>query len=325
MSSKLSEIKRLAGSVFFFSLSGEFLSGSEASFFRETSPRGILFFKRNIESLNSIKMLIKDLRKIDSIDFFAVDEEGGRVKRLPKGNYSLPSAEEMSRLDENEFAEKVFLLAETFRDIGLNMNMAPVVDIRSGELDSIIGDRSFADNPETVVRKAKIFIDSMKKGGVFPVIKHFPGHGTTIIDSHKALPKINKNFKELEKEDIFPFRKLAFDSGIVMIAHLLFEGFSDEPSSLSLEWGTYLRNTIGFKGLTIIDDIEMKALDVYSSKEKISLFINAGYDMMPVCSGNIELMHELWEHTLYAIEKNDNLRKRLENSMKKMIYQGEKL
>lgn len=312
---KLKRIKKAAGMPFFFSLTGTSATKAELAFLSETMPSGIIFFKRNIENCDSLRSLIDTLKRTESPKYFAIDEEGGRVRRLPQGDYSLPSAKEMAEMDESVMFDKVRILGAKLREIGINMDMAPVVDLRSGEDSTIIGDRSFSHDPEAVIRKADIYLKALAKEGINGVIKHYPGHGTTITDSHKSLPKINKNIKELYDEDILPYRKLKSD--FVMIAHLLHEEISPLPSSLSPEWNDILRKT-GFAGITMTDDIEMKALDIYSAEEKTGLFIRSGYDMMLVCSGNPEVLTSHWEAMVKAVERDDILLERLENLENRM-------
>ena len=299
---KLERLKKEAGSRMFVSLSGTSLSKSEISMLREVSPCGLIYFKRNIESCESLESLIKSTKCFESIEFHSIDEEGGRVRRLPKGEYSLPSMKELAACGEEYAAERIEILAQKLHETGINMNMAPNVDLRSGEDNSIVGDRSFGENPETVVKFASIYIEKMKKHGVFPVIKHFPGHGTTVIDSHSELPLINKPFKDLFNEDIVPYRRLANKAGFVMKAHLLLPEISELPASLSPEWDKILRNDLKFLGISMTDDIEMHALDVFSAKEKTELFFKSGTDKLLICSGKEEMILEMHEAAVKSLE-----------------------
>jgi len=304
ISPKLERLKKEAGNRMFVSLSGSSLTKSEMSMLREVSPCGIIYFKRNVESCESLGSLIKSTKFCESIEFHSIDEEGGRVRRLPKGDYSLPSMKELTASGKDIAAEKIAVLAQKLHETGINMNMAPNVDLRSGEDNSIVGDRSFSENPETVVDFAGIYIKKMQEHGVFPVIKHFPGHGTTVIDSHSELPLINKPFKELFNEDMFPYRKLANAAGFVMKAHLLLPEISNLPASLSPEWDKILRKDTGFIGVSMTDDIEMHALDVFSAKEKTELFFKSGTDKMLICSGKEDLIMEMHEAAVKFLENN---------------------
>ena len=302
---KLERLKKLAGSRMFVSLSGTSLSKNEISMLREVSPCGIIYFKRNVESCESLQSLIKSTKCSDSIEFHSIDEEGGRVRRLPKGDYSLPSMKELVTYGKETAAEKIGILAKKLSETGINMNMAPNIDLRSGEDNSIVGDRSFGEDPETVTEFARIYIRKMAENGVFPVIKHFPGHGTTVVDSHSELPLITKPFSELSKEDLVPYLRLANTAGFVMKAHLLLPEISPLPASLSPEWDKILRRDIGFTGISMTDDIEMHALDVFSAKEKTELFFASGTDKILICSGNAETIYEMHEAAVKFLEAHE--------------------
>ena len=302
---KLERLKKLAGSRMFVSLSGTSLSKNEISMLREVSPCGIIYFKRNVESCESLQSLIKSTKCFDSIEFHSIDEEGGRVRRLPKGDYSLPSMKELVTYGKETAAGKIGILAKKLSETGINMNMAPNIDLRIGEDNSIVGDRSFGEDPETVTEFARIYIRKMAGNGIFPVIKHFPGHGTTVVDSHSELPLITKPFSELSKEDLVPYLRLANTAGFVMKAHLLLPEISQLPASLSPEWDKILRRDIGFTGISMTDDIEMHALDVFSAKEKTELFFASGTDKILICSGNAETIYEMHEAAVKFLEAHE--------------------
>ncbi len=301
-SPKLERLKKEAGERLIVSLSGSSLTKSEISMLREVTPCGIIYFKRNVESCESLQSLIKSTKCFDSIVFHSIDEEGGRVRRLPKDDYSLPSMKELVTYGKKTAAEKIGILAQKLNEIGINMNMAPNVDLRSGEDNSIVGDRSFGEDPETVVEFASVYIRKMQEAGVFPVIKHFPGHGTTVVDSHSELPLINKPFDDLFREDLVPYRKLANAAGFVMKAHLLLPEISKFPASLAPEWDKILRKDLGFVGLSMTDDIEMHALDRFSAKEKTELFFRSGTDKLLICSGKDETILEMHESAVKFLE-----------------------
>lgn len=304
MSMSLKNIKKMAGLPFFFSLSGTVMTESEKKMLKETNPSGMIYFKRNVESLDSLKNLIRSTNCIESIKFHAIDEEGGRVRRLPDGPYSLPSMTELAQMSIEEAAGRIDILGNTLRNAGINMNMAPNVDLRSGENISIVGNRSFGESPQKVIEYAAVYIEKMMKNGIFPVLKHFPGHGTTTVDSHKSLPVINKPFADLYNEDMLPYRELADRAGFVMVAHLLHNEISEFPATLSKEWTEILKNRCGFKGIAMTDDMEMHALDKYSYDEKMELFFESGMDMLLVCSGKNDVLMNFFEASVRFIERN---------------------
>lgn len=319
----LKRIKEAAGAPFFMPLSGPSLLKNELKMLKEMTPSGLIYFRRNVESCESLQSLVKATASIESILFHAVDEEGGRVRRLPDGPWSLPSMKVLAEAGIDETARMTDILGKKLREIGINMNMAPNVDLRSGEDKSVVGDRSFGEDPELVAKFAKIYINMMKKNGVAPVIKHFPGHGTTTIDSHKSLPVIDKPFNDLNREDMVPYRALSNSAGFVMIAHLLHHSIDDLPATLSAKWNEILRKDIGFSGISMTDDMEMLALEKYSPTQKMEMFFKSGCDMLLVCSGKEDALASFFEASVKFVEKNqdvmfgmESLKIRLEDSLK---------
>ena len=308
----LKRVKKAAGAPFFMSLSGASILKSELKMLKEISPSGLIYFRRNVESCESLQSLIKATLETESILFHAIDEEGGRVRRLPDGPWSLPSMKILAESGIEETAKKTDILGKKLYEIGINMNMAPNVDLRSGEDNSIVGDRSFSEDPDIVAKFSEIYIRMMKKNGVAPVIKHFPGHGTTTIDSHKSLPVIDKPFNDLNREDMAPYRKLAQKSGFVMIAHLLHSDIDDLPATMSAKWNEILRKDIGFSGISMTDDMEMLALEKYSPSQKMEMFFKSGCDMLLVCSGIEDAILSFFEASVKIIENNQDLMKKME-------------
>ncbi len=312
--SRLDRIKRAAGSACVFSLSGPSFTEREERFYRETCPAGVIFFRRNVETIASLESLCGELRRIESLRIVSIDEEGGRVRRLPTGPYSLPSAKALAALDEDEFSDRVKALGRELKRIGITMDMAPVVDLRSGEDASIIGDRAFSDDPEEVSRHALRYLSALRDEGVFGVIKHFPGHGATTIDSHKELPHIEKSLRDLAATDLLPYRRLAGTARFVMVAHILVPDADPLfPASLSRQWMRILRRDMGFDGIVMTDDIEMHALDNWSPEEKAALFLASESDLLLICSGKEDIMRAHWEALVRAAEADDAILARLEN------------
>ncbi len=321
----LKRLKQSAGAPFIFSLSGEYPTSRELSFFRESTPSGVIFFKRNIDTVELLGSSVNCLKKIDGIHLFSIDEEGGRVRRLPDAPYSLPSAAEMSQMDEKELIERWRNLGSILSAAGINVDMAPVVDICSGDSKSIVGDRSFGTDPSVIVHKAGIVMEALLSAGVQPVIKHFPGHGATTVDSHKSLPVIDKDFDRIRSEDMVPFIRLSGKTNFMMIAHILVPQVSSRPATLSPEWGRIVREEIGFRGITILDDMEMHALDSWSVEEKVDAFIRTGFDLMPVCSGSEETMYLFWEAMVRNLERERTLADSFEtvrNRLSNLLVKG---
>ncbi|MCK5808420.1 hypothetical protein KAH37_05510, partial [bacterium] len=186
------------------------------------------------------------------------------------------------------------------------LTSAPVVDISESEDDAIIGDRSFGKTAKEIISVASTVISAFKESHIHPVIKHFPGHGTTRIDSHKSLPTITKTFAALLESDIYPYLVLKNRIDFIMTAHLLLPEIDSLPATLSPQWHTILREKVGFKGIVITDDLEMGALSHLSIADRVSLFYRAGGDMTLICSGDETVMQEAWESSLHFLEENSS-------------------
>lgn len=316
---RLERIKKASGALFLLSLKEDFVSEKEKRIFTTYQPSGFILFKRNIDSLLQVTQLNKELAGIISGAIISVDEEGGRVRRLPDGAYSLPAASILAQMEQAEFDQKIRKLGETLFQCGFNMNMAPVADLRSGDDNSIVGDRSFHSDPrrvsELVTKAAEIYLAE----GIIPVIKHFPGHGATTTDSHHELPVIEKDFSTIWARDLVPFRTVLKGDAGVMISHLLVPDVDMLPITLSSRWGKILFDNIKPKGLVIGDDMEMHALDKWSIRERVELFVGAGYHLMPVCSGREESLLAFLEQVIYMAEEQSDFLTLLESRRKTVI------
>lgn len=269
---------------------------------------GILLYKKNyqnykemIDLINYIKEINSKYSKIPMI--IAIDQEGGRVNRLPNDFIKMPSCYKISQKnDENLLRESASITAEILENSGINMDFAPVLDIkRFGDLQAI-GDRAFSENKDIVTKNGIIFMKELQKRNIISVIKHFPGHGATKTDSHFFIPAINKEIKELEEDDEYPFLK-AIDNGAdtLLIGHLLIKKISNKyPITMSDNFiKKYLRDR--FKGVIITDDMRMKSLSLFYGKyEPIIKAFSSGNDII-----------------LFKYKNNDKIYKKLKNIAKK--------
>ncbi len=256
---------------------------------------GVVLFPENIASPKRLKNLIAYLRNARSmpIPFIAVDQEGGKVQRLNRwnGHSSYPSAQRVARnpsYASPEAARKLYAkMAAELAEAGFNMNLGPVVDLNTNPHNPVIGarGRSFGADPDTVTALATAFIEAHRTANVLTVAKHFPGHGSSRVDSHKALADVSKTWREVELE---PYRRLAKDGRLdaVMVGHLYHPRFSDMeklPATLSAKAIRALRTKtwIGFNGVIISDDMEMGAVrDDFTIDERAIKAIRAGTDIV---------------------------------------------
>lgn len=247
---------------------------------------GIIFFSHNIKSDIQFKRLIEDLNKDSAIPLFlSIDQEGGRVERTEKihAGKKYLSAKYAYEMGLSFLQNQTKEIALELKQYGLNMNFAPVLDVNTNNNNPIIGERAFSSNTDEVINASKVVLKEYEKYGIIAVGKHFPGHGASSIDSHKALPVIDLSYEELYSIHIKPF-KAAIDIGIpaIMVAHVFYSALEKDniPSSLSKKIITdLLINKLNFNGVIISDDMEMNAVKNFSRLDACIQGINAGITM----------------------------------------------
>ena len=260
-------------------------------------PGGVILFDRdfhdpgkikNIHDPQQLKKLTKQIRSFASSPLLiAVDQEGGKVSRLrPEDGFSpVPSAYQIGREDNPDRAKKVYMkLAEELSELGINCDFAPVLDLCTNPDNYVIRgmERSYGKSPQKVTRYARIFYDALHSHGIISVYKHFPGHGSSAGDSHKGLVDITETWNPVELE---PYKRLIKESraDVIMTAHVFNRDLDPEyPATLSYRINTeLLRNELGFKGVILTDDMQMKAIsDYYKLPKALTLAINAGINML---------------------------------------------
>ncbi|MBW6489317.1 glycoside hydrolase family 3 N-terminal domain-containing protein [Sulfurimonas sp.] len=242
---------------------------------------------KNISSPMQLQLLTSKLKSISTKPLLiAVDQEGGKVARLkPKyGFEATPSAKTVSELDEYMTTHIYNSLAKTLRHGGINCNFAPVVDLELNPDNMVISGlrRSYSSEPKEVVKYAKIFMNSLKNERIISVLKHFPGHGSSLDDSHEGFVDISKTWSSVELEPYIELIKSG-EAAMIMSAHV-FNSKLDEkyPATLSHNVNTkLLRDELGFKGVLVSDDLQMGAISKhYSLEEIVTLGINSGIDML---------------------------------------------
>ena len=276
-------------------LSGKRLKKSESIFLRDANPWGVILFKRNVETPDQLRKLTSDIRDaMGRNTLIFVDQEGGRVQRLRAPHWrAFPSGDEYAALYRNNRENGLRacylghrLIADDLRAVGITSDCAPVLDLPQPGADPIISDRALGNSVEDIVDMAHAAMAGLMSGGVAPVIKHIPGHGRATVDSHKALPKITASRKTLEHSDFLPFRRLN-DSPMAMTAHAVYSHNSRSAITVSRKSLTELiRAAIGYDGLLMTDDLDMKALtgDLTRKTERA---LKAGCDIALQCSGRL--------------------------------------
>lgn len=252
---------------------------------------------KNLKNQSQIKHLISQLNHYSatiSINdgnlplLTAIDYEGGAVDRLTNidGCMSTLTAEELADFSDAALEEEFSQMASTLKSLGFNLNFAPVVDLKLNDQQGIIGKlkRSFSDNPDLVVRVARQFVDVFSRYGIACSYKHFPGHGSAVGDTHEGFVDVTDTFRTDELVPYYHLLKDVYKPTMVMTAHVVNRNLDSKglPATLSHEILTgLLRETIGYDGVVISDDLQMQAIaNHYSVEESLCLTINAGADMM---------------------------------------------
>ena len=282
-----------------YGLAGTELTGEERSFFRDADPAGYIVFKRNCESRDQLLRLTDALRDIHGRADLPVliDQEGGRVARMKPPEWpSFPPGEAFARLYRAAPSSAIEAarsnaraIALTLRSAGINVNCLPLLDVRQEGAHDIIGDRALGAEPMQVAALGRAMLDGMASAGVVGVIKHMPGHGRALVDSHVELPVVNASEQELEV-DLEPFERLR-SAAMGMIAHVVYTAWdSDRPASLSPKViGEIIRGRIGFDGWLMSDDLGMQALKGESG-ERAAGVVAAGCDVALHCTGDMAEM-----------------------------------
>lgn len=243
---------------------GPVLSAEEKAFFRDADPFAFILFARHVVDGDQLRRLCGDLREAVGRDaLITIDQEGGRVQRLvpPMATQFLPPLEEVA-LAGDRAAEAMKLryqiIAHELRSYGIDSNCAPLVDVAAPETHPFLQNRCYGMQPDQVAAIGRAVADGLLAGGVVPVVKHLPGHGRAVSDSHKELPRVNVPRAALD-QDFAPFKALN-DLPMGMTAHLLYDALDDRPATLSPVIMQQIRQEIGFDGLIMTDDISMQAL-----------------------------------------------------------------
>lgn len=281
------------GQLLMVGIEGKELDEDTKEFLKQLKVGGVILFKRNIESIDQAKRLTKELEELKTGPsrinmFIGTDQEGGRVNRLPAESGYFPSARNMANSSNpdtvKDFAKQ---MAVALREIGINMNFAPILDINSNPENPVIGDRSFGDNPEIVRTMGMAFIQGTLDEGIIPVVKHFPGHGDTAVDSHTDLPVIRHSVDRLRQFELVPFQEaISREVPAVMTAHILLPQLDEHlPATLSSTIvNGLLREELQFDGVVVSDDLDMGAITRLYSPEQASVkALKAGVDILLIC------------------------------------------
>ena len=303
-----------------FGLEGLHITDWERAYFREYVPMGFILFARNIDTPDQVRRLCGDLRSTVGHDaVILIDQEGGRVQRLrtPYWREWLPALDQMKIAVDPMRALwlRYRLIAAELRDVGIDTNCAPILDITDRLTHPFLRNRCYGDDAVTVMDASRTVADALLAGGVLPVIKHLPGHGRSSVDSHKELPRVSAPRCDLEAQDFVPFVALS-DLPMGMTAHVVFEDIDDSgPVTTSRLMTEVIRNDIGFNGLLMTDDIGMEALsgDV---AQRSRAAIAAGCDVILHCCGDAAEIVQVGDA---AGQMNDTAQTRIDAALRMRV------
>ena len=277
------------GRLLMVDIEGQSLDAATAAFLREHHIRAVCLFRKNLGTEAQIRQLTADLREVMGPQaLIAMDQEGGSVVRalcLPQA----PGAMALGAVGDESLCEQVGgSIARGLRHLGINWNFAPVLDVNNNPANPVIAERSFGSDPHAVARLAGAWMRGAAREGVACCAKHFPGHGDTHMDSHHALPTVDKPLAALQALELIPFAQLADQAPSLMTAHIVYPQIDPEyPATLSRRFLTgLLREQMGYRGVVITDALMMKAVhDRYGHARAAVLALQAGADM-PLAQGS---------------------------------------
>src|SRR5687768_13316793 len=320
-----SAIRRDIGQLLIGSLPGVTITPEIRSLAREFSLGGVTLFARNIEAPEQVAELSIDTQTLASELplWIAVDQEGGRVARLRKPFTEWPPMAVLGRSDSTELASRfAAALAAELKAVGITLDYAPVLDIHTNPKNPVIGDRALAEDAETVARLGAAIVRGLQDNGIAACGKHFPGHGDTSVDSHLELPLVEHPPDRIRRVECVPFREaIRADVAFIMTAHVLVPSL-DEARPATLSPGivqAILRDELGFNGVILSDDLEMKAIaKSYAVPDAAVEAVAAGCDGLLVCSGDVDVQAAALEALVHAVEDGRISYKRVEDALKRL-------
>jgi beta-N-acetylhexosaminidase len=297
---KIANNKKLFKPVI-YGLKGTSLNDDEKYFFSKNSCIGFILFSRNIVDKIQLKKLTDSLRELmEGEVLILIDQEGGRVARLappvwntyPAGKYFSDLYQQDPQNAKQKLFENYARIARDLVEVGINVDCAPVLDVLNPKTHKVIGDRAFGENPHQVADLGIEVCNGLLSCGVYPVIKHIPGHGRGACDSHLELPIVDASLQELRDVDFAPFKALNSQK-FAMTAHILYNAIDkNNCATISKNAIDLIRNEIGFKNILMSDDISMKALN-QSFAIKTKAILEAGCDLVLHCNGEMTEMLEI--------------------------------
>lgn len=312
------------GQLLIVGFDGTEMSPSLRSLLTQLQPAGVILFARNITAADQTYKLLKDCQACVSTPLFTcVDMEGGRVDRFRNVTGPAPSASSVfATKDRKLFRKHGKVIGESCRTLGFNTDFAPVVDLALEASRTVMSSRAVSEDPKQAVVYAREFLVGLSSAHVIGAAKHFPGLGEANLDTHHELPSVEKPWKRLWEEDIYPYRALRRDLPMVLVGHANYPAVTHDgtPASLSRKWITdVLREKIGYRGLVVSDDLEMGGVLKAAPIEQAAVeHIRAGGDLCLICRRE-DFIIRAFEMLLKEAKRDRRFARRVEESSKRVL------
>lgn len=286
------------------SFSGDTLTEKDRDIFSRINPIGFILFKENCKNADQLKALCLELAAFSPLEkpLIFIDQEGGRIVRIDWEEYIAPAGRAFGEVYEQDAPLALelaklngFVLAAQLQEYGITVNCLPVADVAVEGAHDVIGDRAFSRDPKVVAELCEATMSGMLEGGNWPIIKHAPGHGRALSDSHLELPVVEVSEEELMQTDFLPFKENK-DAPFIMTAHILYPQLDKEKCATQSSYvlQNVLRQKMGLGGLIVSDALDMEALSG-SLKERAENSLSAGCDLLLHCSRNVDELEDLME------------------------------
>jgi beta-N-acetylhexosaminidase len=330
------------GQILLVHFNGEVATEEARELIQDLHVGGVIYYNwaNRLDSPSQVKELSNGLQEYVKQTkhqiplFIAVDQEGGRVCRLRNGFSFIPSSQVIATTYNDDEAYRLGkLIAKELIQVGINMNLAPVVDVNSNPKNIVIGDRAYSNDPLCVEHFANIFVKAFQEEGLIGTLKHYPGYGEVVVDPHEDLPMNCKSLDELEQVELFPYKKLATSCDVIMTAHILVPAFDPKKcATLSKQAISYLRHSIGFDGVVMADSLIMEGVvnQCGSVDQVVIEALNAGCDILmlggKLLNGekkgfelNLEDIKRIQRRLIDAIESGEVSIERLDAAVEKVL------
>ncbi|WP_342572780.1 beta-N-acetylhexosaminidase [Paenibacillus sp. FSL R5-0749] len=315
------------GQMILAGVQGTTLDNQAKQMIADQKVGGIIFYANNVTTLEGTAKFVQSIKETNQSNpvpiFMSVDQEGGKVSRMPENVESIPSNQKVGQTKDSALAETMGeLLARQVQLAGFNVDFAPVLDVNSNPKNPVIGDRSFGSSADLVSRMGIAEMKGLRNEGIIPVVKHFPGHGDTSVDSHLDLPVVNKTEKQLAELEWIPFQAAVKEQvEAVMVAHILFPKLDpDHPASLSdVIIGEHLRGKFKYNGVVITDDLSMGAIAKnFKLNEAALATVKAGSDILLVAH-SYESAKTIFDTLVSAVKSGDISESRIDESVYRIL------